>query len=376
VRAPRILILSASIGEGHDLPARVLADDLRERAPAAEVSVVDGLRAVGGFVEWAIMSGSPFHSKWGNRIFDLEFWLIMRFASVRRLGTALARALGGRKLLAAIAQRSPDVIVSTYPGLTELLGYMRRRGELDVPVVSAITDLASLRFWAHPDIDLHLLTHPESLAEVHELAAGVPAVPVRGLNSPRFVNPPERTVARAALDLPDDRPVAVVSGGGWAVGDLAGAVDVVLGIDDAIAIVICGRNEEVRAGLAARFAGSERVRLLGFTDSMPELLCAADALVHSTAGLTVLEANVCGCPAISYGWGRAHIRANNRAFLRFGLADVAADAPELTAALRRALARPRAPYGAFAQLPLAASVILERFALADGARAEHVGDRD
>ena len=77
------------------------------------------------------------------------------------------------------------------------------------------------------------------------------------------------------------------------------------------------------------------MRLLGFTDRMSDLLAAADALVHSTAGLTVLEAQIRGCPVISYGFEVGHIRANNRAYRRFGLARVATS----PAALRRELDR-------------------------------------
>jgi hypothetical protein len=33
--APRILIFSADIGEGHDLPARLLMDAIAERLPTA-----------------------------------------------------------------------------------------------------------------------------------------------------------------------------------------------------------------------------------------------------------------------------------------------------------------------------------------------------
>src|SRR5205085_2317870 len=68
-----------------------------------------------------------------------------------------------------------------------------------------------------------------------------------------------------------------------------------------------------------------------------------DALVHSTAGLTVLEATVRGCPIVSYGWGRGHIRVNDHAFRRFGLAEVAANPAELRAILARILAAPRPP---------------------------------
>jgi UDP-N-acetylglucosamine:LPS N-acetylglucosamine transferase len=167
--------------------------------------------------------------------------------------------------------------------------------------------------------------------------------------------------ARRALELPEQPKIVVVSGGGWAVGDLDGAVRSALEQEDTLVVVLCGRNELVRRQLEALYADSPRVRVLGFTERMGDLLAASDALIHSTAGLTVLEAHVRGCPTISYGWGRAHIRANNEAFLRFGLADVAADRTALPGALRRALATRSAPNLSFAGLPAAASVILDRF---------------
>jgi UDP-N-acetylglucosamine:LPS N-acetylglucosamine transferase len=222
-------------------------------------------------------------------------------------------------------------------------------------------------------VDLHLVTHPESVEEVRQVAGtGTAVVPVRGLNDAAFVSPPERAEGRSAFDLPPDAPVVVVSGGGWGVGDIEGAVDAVLARPEAIAVVMCGRNEGLRERLSRRYGAERRVRLLAFTDRVPELFSATDALVHSTAGLTVLEAHICACPTISYGWGRGHIRANNRAFKRFGLADVAHTRAELAAALDRALAeRPSAP-DFFAALPTAAAVVSERFGLR---AAAHAGDR-
>ena len=82
---------------------------------------------------------------------------------------------------------------------------------------------------------------------------------VRGLDDPRFADPPSREAARRALDLPDG-PVVVVSGGGWAVGDLGGAAEEALAVG-AFAIVLCGSRDDVRAQLAARFAAAERVRV-------------------------------------------------------------------------------------------------------------------
>lgn len=364
-RAPRALIFSAAIGEGHDLPARVLSAELEAEAPGTRAAIVDGLAALGpaGSV---LMSAAPLHSVWGNLLFDFEYWLISEVRAARRVGDAALYALGARGLMRTIAAFAPDVVISTYPGITQLLGELRQRGRLQLPVVSAITDLAALHFWAHPDLDLHLVTHPESVEEVRAIAPRSEIVPVRGLNLPEFAQPRDRAEARRGLELPAEPPIVIVSGGGWAVGDLEGAIEAALELPDAFVVVLCGRNEEVLARLGGRFGSHPRVRVLGFTDQMGDLLAAADALVHSTAGLTVLEAHVRGCPTISYGWGRGHIRANNEAFTRFGLADVAARRRDLGPALRRAVALRPEPDASFAALPTAASVVLEY--LARGAR--------
>jgi processive 1,2-diacylglycerol beta-glucosyltransferase len=359
---PRVLILTASIGEGHDLPARMLADGIMRERPDAYVRIEDGLEAMGWPFPRLAEGGSQFHSRLGALLFDVEYWLLVHSSPTRRFAGRTLEAVGGRGLLAMIAAERADVVVSTYPGVTEPLGRLRGRGRLAVPVVSAITDLAALRFWAQSGVDLHLVTHPESAEEVRAIAPRSRIVCTSGLTSPDFLVPRDPAEARAALGLPLEGPVVVISGGGWAVGDLAGAAAVALDVAGSSVVCLCGRNEAVRQRLATAFAGAPRVRVEGFTDRMGDWLAAADVLVHSTAGLTVLEAIMRGCAVISYGWGRGHIRANNRAYTRFGLAEVATTRETLAAALRRALAHRPTPDLSFATLPSAASQVLREAA--------------
>lgn len=364
----RVLILTADIGAGHDLPAELLADAIRAREPDAHVTVADALAACGALVEAVGRGGSEtilIRTPW---LFDLQYWLVNRFAPTRWLAGVLMTAVGGRGLLKLIARERPDAIVSTYPGATEMLGRLRRLGRLPAPCAAAITDLAALRWWAHPGIDQHLLIHAQSRAEVEAIAGpGADIRHVRGLVRPEFEAPPSRAAAREALGLPADAPVVVVSGGGWGVGRLEEAARAVLAIPGAVAVCLCGTNERVRARLSRAHAGDPRVRVEGFTTRMCEWLSAADALVHSTAGLTMLEAELCGTWPISFGWGVAHIRINNRAYARFGLATVARTREELSEALRTALAVPRERTWSAADLPSAADAVLE-LALTRGTR--------
>ena len=175
--------------------------------------------------------------------------------------------------------------------------------------------------------------------------------------------PRTRRDAREALDVPAHARMVLVSGGGWGIGDLEGAIETALSDGDTLVVCITGRNEVAREKLEQRFGDNEQVRILGFTEQMSDWMAAADAMIHATAGLTVLEAHIRGCPVVSYGFSAGHLRANNAAFERFGLAEVARSEHEL-----ESVAAPRHQRTPLAGLLLRLAA-LDRLAGADRAAA-------
>jgi UDP-glucose 4-epimerase len=357
-RPPRVLVLTADIGEGHDLPARIIKADLEQEIPGAEVEIANGLEAMGRIVSAVVREGSRVTFRWMPWLFDAQYWLISKFAPTRWLAHHLGYVLGAHGLMKLIAKHDPDAVVSTYPGVTAVLGMLRENRRLPIPVQSAITDLAGLRYWAHPGVDLHYVTHPESIEEVERLAGPGSAEWMRPPISRDFLMPRTRRDARRALDLPAHARVVLVSGGGWGIGDLEGAIRSALSVEDTLVACITGRNEIAREKLEQRFGDNKQVRVIGFTDQMSDWMAAADAMVHSTAGLTVLEAHIRGCPVVSYGFSAGHLRANNAAFERFGLAEVARSDHELESVLRHITRERRSPDSSFASLPSIASRVL------------------
>jgi UDP-glucose 4-epimerase len=354
-RPPRVLVLTADIGEGHDLPARIIKADVEEEVSGAEVEIANGLEAMGRLLSWVIRGGSRVTFRWMPWLFSVQYWLITRFAPTRRLAHHLNYALGSGGLMKLIEKQDPDVVISTYPGVTAVLGMLRENRRLLIPVQSVITDLAGLRYWAHPGVDMHFVTHPESIEEVEKLAGPGSVEWMRPPISRDFLMPRTRVDARLALDVPVHDRLVLVSGGGWGVGDLEGAIVSALKGDDPTVACITGRNEIAREKLEQRFADNDRVRVLGFTDQMSDWMAAADVMIHSTAGLTVLEAHIRGCPVVSYGFSAGHLRANNAAFERFGLAEVARSEHELESVLRHLSRERRSPDSSFASLPSIAS---------------------
>ncbi|MGD0196695.1 MAG: glycosyltransferase [Solirubrobacteraceae bacterium] len=359
-RPRRVLILSADVGEGHAAAARALREQLERCGEPVEVTVLDGLAAMGGALRAFVEDGYRTQLRVAPRSYSLYYWLLKHAPPVRGLTKLALTRLGARPLARVIAEHDPDVVVSTYPAITVALGYMRRRRMLEVPAMATITDMTGLFFWAQKGIDTHLVMYEASIRDVERIAGRGSAQMVRPLIAAEFLEPRERNAAREALGLPRSGHVAVVSGGGWGVGDLAGAVAELERIPDTTVVCVAGRNEDVREALSERFADSPRVRVLGFTQQMPELLAAADVLVHSTGGVTCLEAMARGCPVVSYGLSVGHAKLNTKHMAAHDLLALANSPAELVEHVERVQSEPRRERstGNSADHPAASDIVL------------------
>jgi processive 1,2-diacylglycerol beta-glucosyltransferase len=367
----RVLILSADVGEGHAAAARALAEQIEASEQHAEVTVIDGLAAMGPLVRPVVEDGYRVQLRFMPWTYTLVYWLLEKVMPIRVLARRLLCLLGSRPLARAIAEHDPDVVVSTYPAVTVVLARLRRTGVVHCSTVATITDLTGLFFWAQPGIDMHLVMYGESMPSVERIAGRGSVQLVRPLISAEFLEPRCPVEARRALGLSEDGRTVVVSGGGWGVGDIQGAVREFTQVPEVSNIVcLAGRNEQLAEKLRSAFAEEPRVRVYGFTDKMPEILAAADVLVHSTGGVTCLEARAAGTPVVSYGLPVGHARLNTRAMASLDLLRLAndtdelrthvqasfADAPATAPGERDALSEPAGP--AHAAHPAAVDVVL------------------
>jgi UDP-N-acetylglucosamine:LPS N-acetylglucosamine transferase len=335
----RVLVLSADVGEGHAAAARALARQIEDSGQPAQVTVIDGLAAMGRLLQPVVEDGYRVQLRFMPWTYTVVYWLLEHVAPIRWAARRLLCLFGSRPLARRIVEHDPDVVVSTYPAVTVVLARLRRTHAIHCPTVATITDLTGLFFWAQPGIDVHLVMYGESMSPVERIAGAGSAQLVSPLISAEFTTPRCPLQARRALGLPAAGRMVVVSGGGWGVGDITGAVRELLHEPEVSAIVcLAGRNEQLRERLNADFAGQERVHVYGFTDEMPRLLAAADVLVHSTGGVTCLEAKAAGTPVVSYGLPVGHARLNTRAMADLNLLRLANDTSELREHVRASFA--------------------------------------
>jgi UDP-N-acetylglucosamine:LPS N-acetylglucosamine transferase len=310
--------------------------------PAAEVTVLRNFRPLGRrlgpYLDWSF----KVHFGELGWSYDLTYMFFTRIGLAEAIASEALYRVADAELARTIAKQRPDVVVATHPVFNPVLARMRRDGKLDIPAATVICELGGLEFWLQSDLDLHMTIYPEAAQVVSRQLPGVRVEAVRPLVSDAFYRAaqPDRVTD---LLPPGDGPLVLISGGGWGLGDLGGAVEAALGLPDTRVTVVAGQNEEARSALQRRFAASPRVSVLGFTDAMSDLLGAADAFVHTTIGTSCLEARLRGLPTICFGHFVGHIRDNAASLGDYGYAHLARSPSELSLAISQVLNGVRPP---------------------------------
>ena len=237
-----------------------------------------------------------------------------------------------RDILRWVKEQRADVVVSTYPIASQVLGHLRSRAKsrwrkrtaLRVPVANFMTDFGYHPFWAHRGIDLNMAVHPSTVEAVAK-RTGRTSVHCTPLVGPQFAPAPERrSFERAKLGLRHGELAVLISSGSWGVGAVQETFELVASGPGLVPVVACGHNAALSDHLGELVrAKGYRAIVLGWTDDMAGLMSACDVLVENAGGLTSLEAMRAGLPVVSFRPIPGHGRKSAAAMTAAGVSYLA-----------------------------------------------------
>ena len=322
MQTEQVVVVSGSYGAGHDVAADAITHQLeREGHVVRRLDValelpwrIGVLLRTLYFLQLRVAPGT-----WGATLSSLERDGLLTRVVRRVLG------LLGRRLVRHVARA--DLVVSTHPFASQVLGEARRSGRLSAPAVTYLTDASVHRLWIHPAVDLHLAIHTTAAEQAADLGGRVARV--RPAVAPA-VAPPAGWLA----PWPTDLPVALVVGGSCGVGELGLSALDLLATGLVTPVVACGTNEHLRQQVDAL----PGVVALGWRDDLPLLVTACDVVVQNAGGMTSLESLAAGTPILTYRPVPGHGETNAAALDRAGLVPWASDVEELPRVLAGLLA--------------------------------------
>jgi UDP-N-acetylglucosamine:LPS N-acetylglucosamine transferase len=330
--ATRVVVISGSVGAGHDGAADELVSRLANLGIAADRR--DYLDALPRVCRYILRDGYRLSVGYWPAFFDWLFTNLERTGWVRRVTLWLC------KLAQADVMRwvgDHHVVVSTYMLASQTLGQLKEAGRIKATLVTFLTDPAVHLTWVHPAVDHHI-TVTEATARHGYEVYHTPMQAVGGLVSPRFAEQPDparRTQLRAELGLSPDGLVVLLATGSLGMGDVPNVVRSIMASGIAEVVVLCGRNDRLRKQLSAQSG----VVALGWRNDVPELMAAADVLVHNAGGLSLTEALTAGLPAVTYRPIPGHGIANSQVLADAGLAPWPKTDAELIEAIQKQAVR-------------------------------------
>jgi UDP-N-acetylglucosamine:LPS N-acetylglucosamine transferase len=303
------LVLSGSIGAGHDTVAEVCAEALA--STGIDATVLDCMKLLGGLPK-----------RIGDAVFQgmlkrPPLYDAFHFSGLRA-GSWLARSMekgAALRLIPALEDRVRDgngLLLSAFAtgsGAAARLHHLYPRWRS----VAFCTDAAAHHMWVQDGIERYVVCSPGAAGTVRQYDTTADIVELPPPVRAPFFDAPSRSEARRRLGLDEVVPHVLVAGGAWGRGPLAGCA-AALADSGYHVLVVGGRNRKLVAQTEA-LAGERKsgapggISIFGFVDDMPTLMAAADVIVTSP-GQTCHEARVVDRPMVLLDTVPGHGREN------------------------------------------------------------------
>lgn len=339
---PRILILTASYGSGHNRVAATLAAEFRRAGALPRVVdhfydlVHPEFDRLTRKLYYGVLRRTPV--LWGA-----AYWLGDQISVSSPLLAGLNQ-IGTRKLGKLLAAEPVDHVVSVHPTPVAALSELERRGHRIPPHTTVFTDFVAHTQWIFPRVERYCVPADEIARDLIARGVARERVTVTGIPvAEAFTHHPERAQARLALGLSPRMPVLLfMDGSGGGFGRLEEATRTVLGMEEPIqALVVTGREERLESRLRDLARGREsHVKIFGYVDHVRQLMAAADFLVTKAGGLTLGEALAAELPVICFGSLAGQEARNERFAAMAGVALVASSGAQLQRVVGAALRDP------------------------------------
>ncbi|MCF8563432.1 glycosyltransferase [Alicyclobacillus tolerans] len=324
---PKVLLLTASFGEGHNQAARAVAEALERRGVV--VKLVD-------YTEWlhpALRSFAKFSLIQGVKKVPTLYGLFYRSMSRIQPSSSIQKQLnhlGMAHMQQFLKAFRPDVVASTFPTPNGVMSELRATGFTNVPIAAILTDYTAHGQWIHEYTDLYFVATESVKQELMDHGVSPSRIVVSGIPiRSAFNDDAVQTLLQGRKDLRlnqglrHDLPLILIMGGGAGVLADVSSWESAIRRSKAQFVVICGRNERLYRRLQP--LESARVKVLGYTTKVPEWMAMADLIVTKAGGITVTEALAMELPMLVFRPIPGQEEDNASFVLNLGAAHLAQD---------------------------------------------------
>lgn len=300
MKSKKILIVSASIGNGHVQAASAIYEELKAHH-SCSVEVVDFLQ-VGQFrypklnrlqIELMNLMKTSYYGmlKVAPNLYK-ELYKITENQQTRKI-LDFINAANQKTMASLITRYRPHVVVCTHPFPLGAASALRDKKRMSYILAGVITDFAVHPWWIAGKVDHYFVANEIMANELLGHGISPKEVTVSGIPVGSQFKSSEKKVMNKV-------PKLLVMGGGLGFGRMEGTLKKLEELPSAVEVtVVTGKNEELQQQLILLTKSlRNKITVLPFSPHIATMMKQADLLITKPGGLTCSEALAVNLPMI------------------------------------------------------------------------------
>ena len=293
----KILIFYASFGGGHLSAARSIKEYLEANYPSCEISLVDCVKYINNTLNKVSTTAYNEMAKkapwaWGRLYSKSEKGVIAKVSSASNKVLSL-------KLNKLLQEFNPDLIISTHFFGSQMCSILKKRGKIHARLATVLTDYAPHEQWLMNSsmIDYFFVAYDGMKEDLVKrgidrnkiFATGIPL-------SNRFLQNYNKEEILNSLGLTSSKKtILFFAGGEYGLGKSTTyniLRTLVNDFNNIQVIAISGKNEKMKKSfdyLVKQNNSEDNIKVLDYTNKVPELMSIADLVITKPGGLTTTE---------------------------------------------------------------------------------------
>ena len=294
----KILILYGSYGGGHLSAAKTLQTYFQENYQDVNVEIIDCIEYINKHLNKV---STEAYKEFAKKM----PWVWKRVYNKSKSGALAFLSTTNNKILSLklkklLEEEKPDLVISTHPFATTMCAYLKEKEKVNFKLATILTDYHIHPQWLVLNLynDVYFVANEQMKMDMISYNIDDDKIFVSGIPiSERFLEPKNKKEIFDYFELDENkRTLLFFAGGEFGLGRNTTFIlfrAFIRLFPDMQIVAISGKNKNMKAKfekIIDQTNSSNRVKLLEYTDKVPELMYIATAIVTKPGGLTVSEA--------------------------------------------------------------------------------------
>jgi len=290
----KVLLLSATIGQGHNNCAQSIANTFKKRG--CDTKIIDMYGEVSLHLKQLISTSYTTSINLVNNPYTRFLGTLTYATMEKKYKNRQSKELAiynrlCKEMLTLIKKENPDVIICTQVNCVQVVNELKKQGHIKALTIGILTDFTVQSIWSNTKYIDYIVTPHQSLTyKFTELGVDsrkiLPfGIPINEIFSKKL----DMQKCRELLKVHADKKTILLTGGSMGYGDIDKSIKELDSLDvDFQMIVICGNNQRLYNKLI-KLKTKKLIKIYGYTKHINIMMGASDIIITKPGGISISE---------------------------------------------------------------------------------------